>query len=76
MKLKEWLKKEKISAVKLAKMLDVHPQTIYSYIAGTRYPKYEMIKNIQRISNGDVTMGDLLPSKKLCKYCANCKNHI
>ena len=58
MKLKEWLRKNKITPYRLAKMINVTPIVIHNIINGKNYPRYEILIKINKITNGQVTLGD------------------
>lgn len=73
MKLGEYLKRERISNIQFATLINVHPQSIRMYIHGTREPSHKIARIITDITNGEVTLEDL-KSDKPKHYCPICKS--
>ena len=59
MKLREYLKAEKITLTAFAEQVGVTPVALYRYMAGVRQPRRETVDKIVAASNGSVTAGDL-----------------
>ena len=58
MKLKDYLKKKKISCKEFARMLGVTPQTISNYNSGKSYPSRNTVKKIEKLTGGKVKQRD------------------
>lgn len=58
MTLREWLKSVGKRPDDIALDIGVTRRTVYKYLAGERFPKPEMIRRIQVVTNGNVTAMD------------------
>ena len=72
MRLKDYLKREKISAAHFARQLLCHPQTIYSITSEKNFPSYSLAKAIEDYTEGEVTAEELLAKKNLPPRCPTC----
>lgn len=70
MKLKDWLKKEKIKVSALAAHLGVTKNHVYVHLRGESQFGYEVAKEVQEFTHGEVTVEELrtLP-KSRCPTC-------
>lgn len=74
MKLKDYLIKENISTMHMAKMLGCKYQTFLNYVNGDRNPPLEVSQLIHDFTKGEVTFQDLNVLKiKVCT-CPTCGN--
>lgn len=66
MKLKKWLLKEKISAKQFATLIPANHIYLYRIInhTGDRNPSYRFAKKIEKLTNGEVTVEELIQCKK------------
>jgi len=60
MKLKEYLKTHKLSQRKLATMLGVSQEHISQILCGKKNPSIQLIKRIETVTNGKVSVSELL----------------
>jgi DNA-binding transcriptional regulator YdaS (Cro superfamily) len=60
MDLKIYLESRNIEHKEFAKMILVTPTTISNYIAGRRRPNIQIALRIEKVTNGKVTIKDLL----------------
>ena len=58
MRLEEWRLANNISVKELAAELNLGVTYIYKYLNGTRKPRIELIKEIEILTNGQVTIDD------------------
>lgn len=59
MKLKDYLKKYKITIPEFAKRTDMSPNTLASYMCGWRQPSLKTAKRIEKESDGVVKVADM-----------------
>lgn len=76
MKLKEYLEKEKISMAQLARHLECHVQSVRAYIHCKRVPSYEMAKEIQAFTQGEVSVDEIMESKPIKPKCPCCGRYM
>ncbi|MDD4989615.1 MAG: hypothetical protein PHV42_04295 [Candidatus Pacebacteria bacterium] len=74
MRLIDYLKKEHISRAKFARMLRLHAPTVRSYVSGYRFPSYQTSKAIEAITEGEVTIDDLMENRPKPQRCPTCDN--
>ncbi len=60
MKLKEWLKKEKITSNEFAIKIGVTNISVCRWIRNKRYPNFMNLYAIQKMTNGEVTASDFI----------------
>ncbi len=60
MKLTEWLKKEKVTKGEFAKRIGIARNTLYLYERGIRQPPLDIALRIERATNGEVRVEDLI----------------
>lgn len=60
MRLDRYLKRYKITPEDFAKLVDVHPTTVYRIIQGISFPKSSNLKRIAEVTNGLVKANDFL----------------
>lgn len=60
MKLRDWLKKQRIPVASFAQVLNVHVNHLYQILGGTRYAGYALAKHIQALTDGEVTIDELV----------------
>lgn len=60
MKLKTYLKRNKLTAKQFSKLTGISPPSIHNYIHGKKTPSLDSADRIVRASKGRVTLRDLL----------------
>ena len=60
MKLKSYLKKNKTTQTKFAEISGVKRCLLSTYITGCRYPSYRTALKIEKATNGEVTVLDMI----------------
>lgn len=60
MKLREWLKTNRIKGYEFANRIGVSPPTISEYCAGQAWPSRDKMEAIARETNGEVTANDFV----------------
>lgn len=65
MKLKDYLESKGISAVRFAADMNVSYSTLCYWRNGQKHPSLEHMIEIEKLTNGEVTMKDFEPKKKL-----------
>lgn len=58
MKLKKWLKQNKVEPVDFAKYIDMAKSTVYHWINGTRHPTRRAKLQIAEVTKNEVTFED------------------
>jgi len=72
MKLKKWLKKEKMTGIVLAKKLLINVYYLNLIINGKRKPSLELANKICEITNNEVTLFEL----GIEQFCRCCKQKL
>jgi DNA-binding XRE family transcriptional regulator len=60
MKLKEWLDKQLGTKKEFAEKIGVSRYTLYKYLNGEATPRLEIALRIQKVTNGEVRVEDLI----------------
>ena len=59
MKLKDYLKREKLSQAEFSKKIKVSRPHVNQLVKGSRNPSFPLAKLIEKVTNGDVSLNDL-----------------
>jgi predicted transcriptional regulator len=60
MDLKEYMHARGLNNINMAHLLDVAPSCICNYLAGSRKPRLEIARKIEKVTHGVVKIDDLL----------------
>ena len=63
MKLQNWLEEKRLSKTEFAKRIGITRHALYLYLKGKRQPRLDIALRIERVTNGEVTVEDLIPRK-------------
>lgn len=70
--IKEYLEQERISVKSAAMTLGIHPVHLHYICHRKRWASYHLCKDIERFSNGEVTIDDMLKDKPEPTVCQTC----
>ena len=63
MKLDEWFEMSAMPKTVFARRIGVNPGTVYHWVNGTSFPRYEQIVKIEKLTEHKVTCNDLFKAQ-------------
>lgn len=76
MDLKDYLKDHQIKINDLAKKLGIARNHLSGVVNKRYIPSYSLAKAIEKFTNRNVLVDDLIPPKEEAKYCPCCKQKL
>lgn len=76
MNLKDYLKDHQIKINDLAKKLGIDRSHLSGVIHKRYIPSYSLAKAIEKFTNSNVLVDDLIPPKEEAKFCPCCKQKL